>query len=151
LRAARADIAEMHRLKNGESSGLGDFSSGIRGYLPFLFNDYQFRINSATTKTFILMLAQYEPRSFLSGSLVNLAPVLQHYNRSEFHHIYPRKFLAAKDVLEYKINCLANFCFLNRAENNRIGGRAPSEYRRMMPDDVDDILEGSMPCLHIYG
>jgi hypothetical protein len=151
LRAARADIQEMHRLKNGETSSLGEIGANLR-FLSYLFRQYQFRINSALTKTFILMLAQYQPRSFISGSLVDLRPVLQHYNRSEFHHIYPRKFLASVSGLpEYTINCLANFCFLNRAENNRIGGRAPSEYRQLMPDYVDEILESALCPPSVFG
>jgi hypothetical protein len=38
-------------------------------------------------------------------------------------------------------SCLANFCFLSKGDNNLLGGRAPSEYRKEMPDAVDEILE----------
>jgi len=141
LRAARADIQEMHRLKNGEKSSLGDF--GLPVALPLFFESV-FRINSAATKTFVLMLAQHQPRSFLSGGLVNLGAALQHYNRSEFHHIYPRRYLTSIGESEFRINVLSNYCFMSRAENNRIGGRAPSDYRQMMPTNIDDILASAL-------
>jgi hypothetical protein len=141
IRAARADIKEMHKLKNGERNGLGNFSAAVG---PDFFKLNTFRVNSANSKTFVLLLAQKSPRSFISGAQINLGPVLQQYNRSEFHHIYPKRYLASQDVSEKDMNCLANFCFLSRAENNRIAGRAPSDYRTLMPDNIDEILVSSL-------
>lgn len=142
IRAARADIEQIYKLKAGEESSLGDFVYAID---PEFFKLQAFRVNSASSKTFVLMLAQLRPLSFVSGAEVSLGRVLQQYNRSEFHHIYPRKFLLESGMRDEKtINCLANFCFLNRAENNRVGGRAPSEYRQLMPANARDILEHSL-------
>lgn len=54
------------------------------------------RINSTVAKSTMCMLAQKEPRSFLTGSLVDLGAAMSAYNAREFHHIYPKAYLAAR-------------------------------------------------------
>jgi hypothetical protein len=142
LRAAQIDIEEMVKLKTGELSSLGDFSHFID---DLFFVDNKFRISSANTKTFVLLLAQARPRTFLSGAEIDLGPVLQNYNRSEFHHLYPRAYLRRLGIEENDINSLANFCFLSRADNNFIGSLAPSEYRAYIwRKGEDEILKHSI-------
>jgi hypothetical protein len=108
-----------------------------------LSNDFfkanYFRLASANTKTFILMLANNYPKSFLSCSSIDLDKVLQKYNRAEFHHIYPKAYLRDLDISDEKINCLANFCFLNSSENKKIGRKKPSDYITIRPND--DVLK----------
>ncbi|SCF46263.1 DUF262 domain-containing protein [Micromonospora mirobrigensis] len=137
VRAARIDVTEMQHLREGRPSALGSFQVDIAEHF-FLLTD--FRINSAKTATFVTMLAQFNPRSFISGSFVDLERVLQAYNKAEFHHIFPRSYV---EKLEERpryaafVNSLANFCFLSRADNNKIRASAPSQYRRLMPSDSD--------------
>ena len=133
-RTATNDIKEIIKLKNGEESTLGEIPCDISEDF-FLKN--KFGLGNARTKTFVLMLANREPKSFLSGSIVDLDKSLQKYNRSEFHHIYPRAFLKDLGFNDDDINCLANFCFLNSSENKRISRKKPSEYIEIMPSDVD--------------
>jgi len=87
-----------------------------------------------------------EPRSFISGSKVDLAAVLQAYNRHEFHHMYRRAPLRDDGVSQAAINCLANMCILSRADNNNIRRRRPSEYKELMPrdDDLSAILASAL-------
>jgi len=99
------------------------------------FGNQAFRFGSVATKSFILLLASRQPLSFISGKVIDLDRVLQKYNRSEFHHIYPRAFLRDRAVGEGMINVLANFCFLSAAENKRIGRKTPSEYLSEIADD----------------
>ena len=68
------DIQEVFKLKNGEVSELGEFSCDIN---EDFFISNQFNFNNANTKTFILLLANNSPKSFLSGSSVDLEKVLQ--------------------------------------------------------------------------
>lgn len=137
-RASQSDIAEMRNLRDGEPCDLGAFSYEIE---PSFFTANQFRITAANTKTFVLMLAQAKPLSFLSGAEIDLEKVLQSYNRAEFHHMYPDAYLMELDVERGRINGLANFCFLSRADNNRIGKKAPSVYRDLMPTTEGRISE----------
>jgi hypothetical protein len=138
-RVARNDIEEMVKLRDGGETALGAFTTVVS---PDFFSETVFRLSSARSATFVLLLAFMEPRSFISGSLVDLAAVLQAYNRHEFHHMYPRAVLRDDGVPGSAINSLANMCILSRADNNRIRRRRPSEYKELMPqgDDLEGIL-----------
>jgi len=101
-------------------------------------------MNTVNTTTFILLLAQHGPLNFVSGQPVPLARVLRDYNRSEFHHLYPRAFLGRAGIPLAQHGVLANFCFLSKADNTTLGGVAPSAYRARMPAAVDDVLRGAL-------
>lgn len=141
LRALNTDIAEMKNLKNPDTDSNLD-SVNYNVSVDF-FKDNQFIMNSVNTRSLILLLAQNSPRSFISGARITLSQVLKDYNRNEFHHIYPRAFVRAIEDKTYKENSLANFCFLSRADNQRLGGNAPSIYRGEMPDNIENIMESA--------
>lgn len=125
------DIKEVIKLKNGEASHLGEITCKIDK--DYFLNNY-FRLANARSKTFILLLVSNNPKSFLSGSLIDLDKVLQSYNRAEFHHIYPKAYLKEQSFSDSEINCLANYCFLSASENKKIGRKKPSEYIGLMPN-----------------
>lgn len=144
LRAAGADIEEMRRLRKGEPSKLGDFAVNVDASF---FSDQEFRMGTANTKSFILLLAQMAPKSLVSGSDVALGSVLQAYNRAEFHHIFPVSFLRRKGVTKERINAMANFCFLSSVDNKTLGGTAPSTYKRHMVQEgeaLDGVLRSNV-------
>ncbi len=134
LRAARVDVAEMAALRDGTQTTIGKFPVSVGADF---FQETSFRMNSARTATFVNLLASMAPRSFLSGNYVDLKTALQAYNKSEFHHIYPKGHLESLGLDARAINSLANFCFLSRDDNNKIRKKAPSVYRQMMPVDAD--------------
>ena len=104
-------------------------------------------MGSVSTKSLILLLAQNNPKSFISGSLITLSSVLKDYNRNEFHHIYPKAFVNSleQDNIDYSVNCLANFSIISRADNKKIDCKEPSQYREQeMPDDSIDILNSAL-------
>ena len=148
LRNLKTDIEEIQKLKNGEENRLDAFSVTVEP--AFFASENTFRVDSVNTKTFVLMLANRNPLSFLSGQPVDLAKVLRDYNRNEFHHLYPRAYLRTLDDSPSKPrsdqNCLANFSFLSRADNAALGGVSPSAYRRKMPasPNLDRILEAAL-------
>lgn len=119
------DIEQMLRLKNGQPSTLDNITVAVPA--TYYMNN-TFRVGTAATKTFVLMLANNGPRSLLSGKAIDLDKVLQRYNRSEFHHIYPRAYLREQGLPDGAINVLGNFCFLSAAENKNIGRKHPSVY-----------------------
>jgi hypothetical protein len=65
---------------------LGEFSADLSADY---FKANVFGLGSVNTKTFILLLASKQPRSFISGQHVDLA------NTLKFHHLMPRAFLKA--------------------------------------------------------
>ncbi len=101
-------------------------------------------MNTVNTTTFILLLAQQDPLNFVSGQPVPLSTVLRDYNRSEFHHMYPRAFLTKAGAPVAQQGVLANFCFLSKADNTTLGGVAPSAYKARMPAAVDGILRRAL-------
>ncbi len=137
-RTTRTDIEEMVKLKSGQPSQLGNFPADLQ---VSYFTENQFRLSTANTNTFILLLAQQTPLSFLSGAAVDLSKVLQAYNRAEYHHIYPNAYLRKKGIGDAQINCLANFAIISRAENNKIRSKAPSVYKADMPGDSKVLQE----------
>lgn len=129
-RAAIRDIQEIEKLKNGKESKIDEIEFNLSASF---FTDSVFRVTTANTKTFVLILANNSPKSFISGKEIDLDKALQRYNRSEFHHIYPKAYLREQGVTDTRINSLANFCFLSSAENKNIGRRKPSEYITQLP------------------
>lgn len=137
LRNLKTDIREMLELKYRRPSSLGSFAASVKSDF---FASSTFRVNNVNTKTFVLLLAQQSPASFVSGSQISLEQVLKEYNRNEFHHLYPRSYLKDKHTEPFSESCLANFSFMSKADNVHLGGVAPSVYREKMPEDVGEIL-----------
>jgi hypothetical protein len=132
-RLVMADLASMKRLSDGEA--------------PFDFSKVEiadelfrkaWRINSTAAKAALCLMAQARPRSFLSGSEVDLGTVLSAYNAREFHHIYPKGYLATQGIGFHEANVIANMCFLSSADNRAISDSAPADYFRRIPAAMKD-------------
>jgi hypothetical protein len=146
LRSLKTDIGAMAKLREGEPSNLGDFPATVD---PDFFTENAFISSVVNTKTFVLLLAQQSPRSFVSAAPIDLGKVLRDYNRNEFHHLFPRAYL--RDSFETsEINRLSNFVFLSRVDNKTLGGVAPSEYRAHMDGDVEKILKAALCPLSLF-
>lgn len=128
------DLEEVQKLKKGQPSKLGDFDFSIDANY-FISNT--FRMSTVATNSFILLLAQNQPRNFIQESEISLEDVLSIGNRKEFHHIFPKAYLGKRGISKDKeINCLANFCILSRTDNNTIKDQPPHEYRDQMTQDL---------------
>jgi hypothetical protein len=142
LRNLKRDIDEILKLRNGEVSELDSFAVELN---EEYFVDQAFTIGTVHTKTLILLLANRGPRTFISGAAVDLGPVLQAYNREEFHHLMPRSFLKEMGRSTTDINRLANFAIISAMDNKILGGEAPSAYKKKMPAaSIDDILTSAV-------
>ncbi|RYE17900.1 MAG: hypothetical protein EOP45_14985, partial [Sphingobacteriaceae bacterium] len=131
----QSDIEGMLKLKVGEKSSLLNFPYSLTS--SDTFKNELFRTDSVLTKTFVLLLAHKNPLTFISGSPISLATTLKNYNKNEFHHLYPKKFVSTLKGSHTDVNCLANLCFMSRADNNSLGGFAPSIYRAKMDQRKD--------------
>ena len=90
------------------------------------------------------MLASKSPLSFISGAQVNLASTLKQASSKEFHHIFPDKYLQRNGKQKKEIYALANFCFLNNADNQKIKDKAPAEYvKPMNQSSISEILDAA--------
>ncbi|WP_410614857.1 DUF262 domain-containing protein [Amycolatopsis sp. lyj-109] len=142
VRAAKEDIALMKRLRRAGNTNTIDQSLPYVRVPPSYFLQNNFRTGATKTNTFVSMLAQLRPRTFISGSYINVDEVLQNYNKAEFHHIFPRAYVEREhsDDSSY-VNSLANFCFLSRVDNNKIRDRPPSAYLKLMPENTSALLD----------
>jgi hypothetical protein len=132
----KEDVIAFGNLKAGKSKNLTESEMEIGAGF---FTANVFRINSVLSRTFVLMLAQNGPTSFISGNKIDLRKALKAYNRHEFHHIYPRSFLKDSGQRGLDESCFANISFLSRGDNNTISGLPPSEYKELMPEDISEI------------
>lgn len=136
------DIQEMKKLRENKPSILGNFSLDLT---HAFFTENTFRLGSVNTNTFVLMLANNSPKSFISGKNLDLSEKLKAANREEFHHMMPKAFLKSSNQTQtHNETCLANFCFLSRADNRELGGVAPSIYKSKMPAKYDDIIAAAL-------
>lgn len=126
----RNDIKNMLSLKSDENREIANFECLIT---EDFFKKSIFNTATINTKTFVLMLANSNPKSFISGSNIRLGDVLKIVNKNEFHHIFPKKYLEKLGYEKKKINGLVNFCFLNNADNQKIKDKAPQEYKSLIP------------------
>lgn len=141
VRNLNRDVQEALKLRAGETSSLAGVKLTIESTF---FSDQAFNIGTVHTKTFVLLLAQAGPLSFVSGNPIKLGNVLQAYNRNEFHHLYPRAYLKERGRAQEEINSLANFVFMSSIDNKILGGSAPSVYRvKMENESIPKILERS--------
>jgi len=139
IRNLNRDIEEARKLRASGRSELAKISAQVD---EDYFLEQSFNVGTVHTKTFVLMLAEASPLSFVSGGKITLETVLQHYNRNEFHHLYPRAYLRDNSWDTGDINVLANFVFMSSADNKDLGGVAPSLYRpRMDQTALPKILE----------
>lgn len=138
LRNLKTDIDEMVKLRDDKPHDLGAFAVGLD---TKFFKENKFVIGTVNTNTFILMLAQAHPFSFISGAPIDLAQKLKSANRTEFHHLMPKAFLQSTNQGFGEETILANMAFLSRADNRLLGGEAPSSYKSKVTGDLTSILE----------
>jgi hypothetical protein len=147
LKNLNRDVEEIRKLKEGKQNQLSIVPFSISADF---FKKTIFRINAVNTKSLILLLARKSPRSFITGGPISLRDVLKEYNRNEFHHLFPRKYLRNREYDEKRISCLSNFCFMSKGDNNQLGGEAPSKYRTKMPPNVDQILDSAITPFSLF-
>lgn len=124
-----ADIVELRKLKLDEKYEMKLPAAEIR----FDFLSSNFSAANANSGILILMLNTLQPRSFLSGAVIDTAKVLKKGSKHEYHHIFPKAFLRREfSAPDSDINILANICFLTRSDNNKIKDKPPTEYVELM-------------------
>ncbi|WP_086642643.1 DUF262 domain-containing protein [Acetobacter sp. DsW_063] len=143
--ALTTDIRAMIKLRESGDPSLFNLTTPKIEFTFFVEN--VFSLTSVNTKTFILLLSQCKPRSFLSGASVDIETALLSCNRTEFHHIFPKNYLQNQLGIKGRDLqfCLANFAFLSQTDNRKIKNKAPSVYQRDIPQaDRDDILSRAL-------
>lgn len=129
------DLEKIKKVAQGESP----FDDTHLSVKSDLFSS-TWRINSTAAKAALCLMAQLRPRSFLTGSEVDLGTVLSAYNARQFHHIYPKAYLAANGVSFHQANVISNICFLSASENNEISDKNPKDYFKDIPSEYKSLI-----------
>lgn len=93
-----------------------------------LWSTKGFRSNNAHSKMLGLMLTQNLPQDLVSGQKISLAAALAWQNNKEYHHIFPKAYLAGMAVPPNRINALCNFALISSSSNKIISDEKPSVY-----------------------
>ncbi|MBH1929620.1 DUF262 domain-containing protein [Serratia rubidaea] len=134
------DLERIKKISRGETP-FDDHHPSVKSDL---FNS-SWRINSTAAKAALCLMAQLRPRSFLTGSEVDLGTVLSSYNARQFHHIYPKAYLASNGVTFHEANIISNICFLAASENNSISDKSPEDYFKEIPDEhKEEIFDAAL-------
>jgi len=130
-KAVLEDLSSMQKLAKGTNP-----FAGLTASVDSEIFQRTWRINSTVAKATICLLAQLSPRSFPSDTPVDLGRTLAAYNAREFHHIYPKGFLATQGIVFHQSNVVANICMLVAADNNAISDDSPAKYFNNIAPDV---------------
>jgi hypothetical protein len=133
-----SDLAAIKAFASGKEK---DIDADVTPPSSAIWKERQFRLNSAHSKLLAIVLGYQHPVDLLTGQTIDLAKALAWVNAKEFHHFFPRDYLATKNVKPSLANCLANIIFLTSASNKRISARAPSDYLK----EVEAAAGANMP------
>ncbi len=94
---------------------------------PDAWVKFPFRASNSISLAFVLALATLKPRNVTNGAFIDVQTALSHFNKKEFHHIYPKAFLKKRKTAG-EHNAIANICFLAASENKAISDADPTLY-----------------------
>jgi hypothetical protein len=149
---------------DGDLKNCEEFARSERPIIPVRrleqidLSEREFRSASALTHAYVTLLITCQPQSLLDGAPVDVRGSLSWENKREFHHIFPKGYLAAKSDEERKRqNDIANLMLLPSMPNKDISKEAPSIYMKRLrdihgADRFDEILATNLiPPLEYSG
>ena len=97
-----------------------------------------------------LMLAHEQPVDLLTGQAIDVGKSLAWNNDKEYHHFFPKAYLATGKADSRKSNAIANIVLLTSHSNIQIRDKAPSKYLSEIAERVgSDILDKRLRSLLI--
>ena len=109
----------------------------------YLIEHGWFSANRSSIKAILCLYAYFQPKSFGDNSLVNIRNYwLKQANSKNYHHFFPRAFLAKKKVEEWRINNILNITIVDDYLNKReIRAKPPSNYMKKFRKENKNIIE----------
>jgi len=100
-----------------------------------------FRTGDAFSKTLLCILAHHQPKSFETNAIVHLDNSwLKQSNSRNYHHFFPRAYLAKQGIDDWKANSIVNIAIVDDSLNKKdIRAKAPSVYMGSFAKKNDDI------------
>jgi hypothetical protein len=110
----------------------------------------EFRKGTAITHAYIALLATCHPQGLWDGAPIDVEGLLAWENQREFHHIFPKGYLAtSSEELRNRHSDIANIMLLPSGSNKQISSERPSVYMARLkeqhgPAALDGILASNL-------
>ncbi len=128
------DIKKIDKILNNE---LPKYDWPINASPEFIKDNGWFNAGSSYIKAILCIYAYHQPKSFIDDSLVNISNYwLKQANSKNYHHFFPKAYLARLNEDERKINHILNITIVDDFLNKRkIRDNPPSEYMAKFKND----------------
>lgn len=134
------DIKKIDKILNDE---LPKYEWPINTLPEFIKDNGWFNAGSSYIKAILCIYAYHQPKSFIDDSLVNINnDWLKQANSKNYHHFFPKAYLARLNEDERKINHILNITIVDDFLNKRkIRDNPPSEYMAKFKKDNPHLAE----------
>lgn len=121
------DIKKIDKILNDE---LPRYEWPINTSSEFIKDSGWFNAGRSYIKAILCIYAYHQPKSFIDDSLINISnDWLKQANSKNYHHFFPKAYLATLNEDERKINHILNITIVDDFLNKReIKANPPSEY-----------------------
>lgn len=97
-----------------------------------IYNNGWFSAGRSYIKAILCIYAYQLPKSFNDNSIINISNNwLKQANSKNYHHFFPKAYLAKKNIDNFKINHIVNITIVDDFLNKReIGAKSPAVYMK---------------------
>jgi hypothetical protein len=134
------DVRRIEQILDEKSP---DYDWGINVSPDFIIENGWFNAGRSFVKAILCLYASRGPRSFKDNATVNISNNwLKQANSKNYHHFFPRAFLAKTHEDEGSINNVVNITIVDDYLNKReIRAKSPSSYMRAFARENDEIVQ----------
>ncbi len=134
------DLRRIDQMLDGK---LPEYDVGIDTSPRFIRENGAFNAGRAYVKAILCLLAYHEPKSFIDDSLVRISnDWLKQANSKNYHHFFPRAYLAKHGYDDSEANHIANITIVDDFLNKReIRDKAPATYMKYFTKKNPDLVK----------
>jgi len=101
----------------------------------------KYSLRNAFSLTIFSLYSYMQPKDFRDGRDIDIARNFSNYNKTQLHHLFPRKFLEKGNYNQENKDSVVNIAFAPMLPNLEIGARAPSDYIQEFQDSNSQFKE----------
>lgn len=133
--------SDIERVQEFLDTG-GPLVPSLRDILVDDLKGRDFRKGTAVTHAYVALLATSGPRSLVDGAPIDVEGSLSWENQREFHHIFPKAYLATcSEQHRKRQGDIANIMLLPSGPNKQVSSEKPSVYMARLRDGHDNFDE----------
>lgn len=134
---------DVRRIDNILDDKSPEYDWGIDISSEFILENGWFNTGRSFIKAILCLYAHRAPKSFNDNSIVNISNNwLKQSNSKNYHHFFPKSYLAKKREEDWRINNVVNITIVDDYLNKReIAAKPPSKYIGKFMKDNEHIIE----------